>query len=131
MFSLIENTLSSRLNSAAGLPHIVWPSAPAVYEPVIGTPFIVPTVLNGASFNMTHNYAEDVTGVYNILLSYPSGSGSAAINAMADSIAAHFAVVRNLNDVRIVSIRKSSNDITPPWISCSVVVSFRYLGKHG
>lgn len=87
----ISAALSSRLNSMANLPPVVWENSDT-YSPVSGTPYLAehylpaPTVPVGVADNSSN----DFRGVYQIDIRAPLNKSKFKANQIADQVLAHF-----------------------------------------
>lgn len=90
LYQDIRGMLQSRLASVPGVPAIAYEGIP--YTPVPGTPFCEPTFLpaNGRPATMGDGHLVRHEGSFEVVLAYPTGSGTGTGEAMADTIKSYF-----------------------------------------
>lgn len=126
-FQDVQIALDTKLNSLAGGVAIAWENTK--YVPVIGTPFMRPTVLLAGAELMDLNDLQLNTGIYQIDIFYPKEAGPGAVLAQADAVYDHFKsgtkLTANSVDVHIKQIDISSREVEESWYRISVDVNFK------
>ena len=108
-FNDIQAALDARLNSLAGGYDIAWPNT--VFEPEADQTFLSPSFLPAETTqaSLGSNGKDNTTGIYQIDVVYPAGSGRSTI---PDSVADHFkrGTVLSYNGI---NVRVRSVSISP------------------
>jgi len=85
----LQNALNARLAALPDLPDVAWPNVP--YTPQNGTEYLRPTLLPADNAPATLQWAETMTGIYQVDVFMPDAiKGPAAALTRAESIASHF-----------------------------------------
>lgn len=124
----IRAALDARLNTLSGLPPVAWPNTR--YEPVYNTLWLRPTLLPSGTRAAT--MTEDMhTGIYQIDIFAPIGTGPAATDAMADAIADHFKPLTSLTSgsatVRCITVSRRVATTDDAWYHTIIEVSYLSL----
>lgn len=124
----VRSALETRLATVAGLPAIAYEGVR--YTPVPGTPFVEPTIVPISERPVTMGDGHLVLheGIFMVVLVYPNGKGSGAIEAMANAVKSKFKAsdTENVNSVivrfryaeRLPSVHQSD------WIRVPVAIGF-------
>ena len=89
-----ELAFEIRLKSITNIPSIAWPNVK--FEPIIGTPFIVPTLSKTTTELYTLNGPNQYKGFYQIDIYTPLNKGVKQMYDIADSIKTAFEANRTL-----------------------------------
>src|SRR3954463_2192287 len=85
-FQNIQIALDKALQSVPNIPSIAWPNVK--YDPIIGTPFIAPSLLAGG--NEISTSVEKYKGIYQVDINVPSNAGTKTLYLIADAIKTYF-----------------------------------------
>lgn len=125
----IHGALLARLATVSGLPAIAHEGVP--YRPTTGTAYVVPTLV--VSARRPANIAASksrMVGSFEVSVVYPSGEGTGAVNAMADTIVAAFLppldLYQNGLAVRIrYAERRGAAAVDANWLRLHVSIGWR------
>lgn len=121
---IIYQALRTHLNALADHPPIAYENQP--YEPVVGSMWLRESFLPAetAPLTVADGGSMDFSGIYQVSVFAPAGSGAAAGQAVAEDVAEHFARGTAVGQGRVQSV-----SIDPPvteggwWM---IPVSIRY-----
>lgn len=88
ILSNIHIALDSRLNTLMDKPAIAWPNTD--YKPIVGTPFMRPTLLPAASSRYTLNNGDKHQGIYQVDIFVPLDKGLQTLLDYTDALRDHF-----------------------------------------
>lgn len=129
MIADIRGALLSRLTGTPGCP--AYAPEGVTYRPTVGTPYLAPVLVTATS-RPTSVDARSVShkGTFEVVVFYPDGRGTAAIDAMCDAILARFAppVALVLGTARVAirfAERRGSSQRDDGWLRAQLSIGWR------
>lgn len=123
----IQSALAQHLNDMNGLPDIKWPGK--VGRPTEGTTFVRPRLIPFDSEVDTFELEQIQSGIYQVALFYPIGTGEGDVIDMAERVRQHYRIFRTLQEgdtcVHIQSISIGEVVVTDAWLQCNVDIGYR------
>jgi len=129
VFIDISAALDGQLNTMASLPPVAWENT--TYEPVVGTLYLRPTNLQGATVqsSLGTSGTDETIGIYQVDIFAPAGKGKNAAVVMADNIANHFKrgtrLSYNSRIVTVTSAQRGGSLNADGWFMLSVEIIYR------
>lgn len=125
-FRDIQIILDTRLNAIKGALPVAWENV--ALEPVLGSPWLRPTLLNAPSSTLDFNYHQENPGVYRIDVFYPLKNGHRDLMDKLDEIYNHFKAIPTLTlnqtVVYIQNVSMLPKVIDDAWIMGSLDVNY-------
>ena len=89
-FSAIRSAFVTKLQAYVGLPSVAWENA--LFTPTIGAMYLQPSLLPGepSQVEIGPSGNDRHTGVFQISIFAPTGSGTQAMNTLRDGLIDHF-----------------------------------------
>lgn len=126
-FKDLRSALRERLTALPGLPAVAWEGK--FYVPVKGTPYLSESV-RPISSTVTGTGRSGVRShrvTFNLMLHYPAGAGTVAIETMAGLLMQHFkpgtAVSYQTASAVIQQAEVRALLQEPDWINCPVIIT--------
>ncbi|MEI6207297.1 MAG: phage tail terminator-like protein [Desulfuromonadales bacterium] len=89
-YSAIRSAFATKLQAFAGLPNVAWENVP--FTPATGAPYLQPVLLPGepTQAEIGVNGLNRHTGIYQISVFAPTGTGISALNTLVGNLCDHF-----------------------------------------
>lgn len=124
----IQNALETRLSTLAGLPSVAWPNQD--FTPVSGTSWLRPTLLPAETVAATMD-GDLQTGIFQVDVFVPSGTGRSAGDTLVDAIGDHFAPMLELTSgattVRIISFSTIAARSESDWYHIPLEIRYNSI----
>ena len=127
--SSIRAAFVTKLQAFTGLPSVAWENVP--YTPATGVPYLQPALLPGEPFQreIGTNGINRHSGIYQISVFAPTGTGIAVLNTLVSALCDHFKRGTILNyGGSIVTIQKAYSGLTiqeADWQHVPVTIQYR------
>ena len=128
LYKDIRAALATHLSGLSGVPAIAWENV--AYTPIVGTPWIRPTVLMGQPRQAAigDSGPNEQVGVYQIDLFYPPDQGVLPVNTMAGKIEQRFKRGTQLtyNGIRLTISKAYISALSQEsdWVQVPVNINF-------
>lgn len=126
----VRAALQKRLAATPGIPAIAYEGKR--YSPTKGTAFVVPVIVSGTSrpFSLDNGTIEHLAS-FEVAVVYPTGNGTGAVEAMADTIRERFrpgtVIYQNSVAVKIRWAERRQTMHESDWIRVPVSIGYRVM----
>lgn len=120
-----KQALEERLSTMPNLPDVAWQNVK--YEPVLGTNYIQPFLLESSGEGYTFNNEQITRGIFQINIYVEADKGGEAYLAIADNIYTHFSyqdLTRNGTCIRITSINQEREARIGSWMVVPISINY-------
>lgn len=128
-YAAIRSALTARLQTLSGLPSVAWENVP--FTPTAGSMYLKPSFLPGEPVQAEiGTYGQNMhTGLYQISVFAPAGTGVASLNTLRDALCDHFKrgteLIYSGVTVRLIKAFPSPMMQETDWVHIPITVMWR------